>query len=158
MPLFNIDPHLRSNHLSLEFDRLFVQGTVGRIQVVFPDTQEARIKYFVALNADSNEALVLSVLSQSNPQYALRHPILKTHLVKASPESSDGIFRKACYIDCTKIVPLKREKVLAEFIKNPSILVGRLPDPLLNEVIDVIVGSNLIEVGYQERIYCRPVQ
>lgn len=153
MPLFNFSHSLNIPSLSILFDRHFVQGTVGRKEITFPRTGEKRIKYFVVLNADCREAEILSVVAQSDPAYALRHLVLKTHLVYADKANSDGIFRKPGYIDCTEIIPIEREKILSEFITDSSILIGRLPDGLVGEIKRVIIGSPIIELEYQERIY-----
>jgi hypothetical protein len=153
VPLFNFSRSLNIPALSILFDQNFFQGAVGRKELVFPRTGEKRVKYFVVLNANSHEAEILSVVAQSDPQYALNHPILKTHLIYSDNANSDGIFRKPGYIDCTEVIPIERDKILSEFINDPSILIGKLPDSLLNEVKRVIIGSSIIEVEYQERIY-----
>ena len=153
MPLFNFSHSLNIPALSILFDQHFVQGTVGRKELVFPRTGEKRIKYFVVLNADPHEAETLSVVAQSDPKYALNHHVLKTHLVYTDRANSDGIFRKPGYIDCTEIIPIERENILSEFITDSSVLIGRLPEILLNEIKRVIVGSPIIELEYQERIY-----
>lgn len=153
MPLFNFSHSLNIPTLSIIFEQNFVQGSVCRKEIVFPQTGEKRVKYFVVMNADPSEAQILSVVAQSNPTYALNHPLLKTHLVSADHSNSDGIFRKPGYIDCTEIIPLEREKILSDFINDSSILIGRLPDPLLQELLRVIIGSQIIELEYQERIF-----
>jgi hypothetical protein len=153
VPLFNFSHSLNVPTLSILFDQHFVQGTVGRKELVFPRTGEKRIKYFVVLNANPNEAEILSVVAQSDPKYALRHPILKTHLIYTDHANSDGIFRKPGYIDCTEIIPIERDKILSEFITDSSVLIGKLPEIVLNEIKRVIVGSPIIELEYQERIY-----
>ncbi len=153
MPLFNFSRNLNLPTLSILFDKHFVQGTVGRKEIVFQTTGEKRIKYFVVLNANPHEAEILSVVAQSDPKYALNHPVLKTHLIYTDPANSDGIFRKAGYIDCTEIITIAREQILSAFITDSSILIGKLPDLLLKEVCDVIIGSTIIELEYQERIY-----
>ena len=152
VPLFNFSHSLNIPTLSILFEKNFVQGTVCRKEIVFPQTGEKRVKYFVVMNADPNEAQV-PVVAQSNPTYALNHPLLKTHLVPADHANSDGIFRKPGYIDCTGIIPLEREKILSDFISDSSILIGRLPEPLLQELFRVIIGSQIIEIEYQERIF-----
>jgi hypothetical protein len=148
MPLFNFTHSLHPQALSLLFDQSLKQGTVGKR--IFPF--KATPKFFIVLNKDPQEDMLLLFLSQSDPQYALRNPILKTHLIKTNPDDSDKIFHKDCYIDCTKVHQLERGKLLSEFISDPSILLGILPDILLREVIKTVMHSKLIELEFQERI------
>jgi hypothetical protein len=148
MPLFNFTHSLHPQARSVLFDQSLKQGTVGKRIFPFKPTP----KFFVVLNKDPQEEELLLFLSQSNPEYALRNTILKTHLIKTNPGDSDKIFHKDCYIDCTKVHTLERSRLLSEFINDPSILIGILPAPLLDEMIRTVMYSNLIEQEYQERI------
>lgn len=148
MPLFNFTHNLHPTARSLLFDQSLKQGTVGKRVFPFKPTP----KFFIVLNKDPQEEELLLFLTQSAPQYALRHTILKTHLIKTNPDGSDNIFHKDCYIDCTKVHQLERSRLLSEFINDTSILIGILPDTLLAEVIRTVMHSNLIEQEYQERI------
>jgi hypothetical protein len=148
MPLFSFTHSLHFTARSLLFDQSVLQGTVGKR--IFPF--KATPKFFIVLNKDPQEKELLLFLSQSDPQYALRHPVLKTHLIKTNPHDSDKIFHKDCYIDCTKVHNLERSYLLSEFINDTSILIGTLPRALLAEVIRTVMYSNLIEQEYQERI------
>jgi|WetSurMetagenome_2_1015567.scaffolds.fasta_scaffold202137_2 hypothetical protein len=149
MPLFNFTHSLHPQARSWKFDQHLKQGTVGKR--VFQDIKSTP-KFFIILNKDPQEEDLLLFLSQSDPQYALKHPILKTHLIKTNPDDSDEIFHKNCYIDCTKVHHLKRSKLLSEFINDMSILIGILPAALLADVIQTVMYSNLIEQEYQEKI------
>ena len=153
MPLFNHSPNLHPDSLSILFDRDFRQKTVCRKNIFFRKTGEQRIKIFIVVNANPFDPETLAVLAQSDPSYALNHPVLKTHLIFTDSENSDDIFRKPGYIDCTEIIPIPRAQILSEFLTDTSILVGALPEPLWREVYDTLIGSSLIEVEYQERIY-----
>jgi hypothetical protein len=148
MPLFNFTHSVHPQARSLLFDQSLKQGTVGKRLFPFKPTP----KFFIILNKDPQENGLLLFLSQSDPQYALRHPILKTHLIKTNPEDSDNIFYKDCYIDCTQVHRLDRSQLLSEFINDTSILIGFLPAALLAEVIRTVMHSNLIEQEFQERI------
>lgn len=148
MPLFNFTHNLHTQARSLLFDQSLKQGTVGKRMFPFKSTP----KFFIVLNKNPQEKDLLLFLSQGDPQYALRHPVLKTHLIKTNPTDSDHIFYKDCYIDCTKVHQLDRSILLSEFINDTSILIGLLPDTLLAEVIQTVMHSNLIEQEFQERI------
>jgi hypothetical protein len=148
MPLFNFTHSLHPTALSLLFDQSLKQGTVGKRIFPFKPTP----KFFIVLNKDPQENELLLFLTQSDPQYALRNTILKTHLIKTNPHESDAIFYKDCYIDCTTVHVLERSKLLSEFIYDASILIGILPGALLAEVKETVMHSILIEQEYQERI------
>ena len=151
VPLFNDYSSFSPDVLDREFERIFRQGTVGRIEIQFP--QERRFKFFIVLNANTKEAEILTVISQSDPQYALNNDILKTHLIHVTPESTDNIFRKSCYIDCRNIVKINRIEIKDRFILKQCQLIGQLPENILQNIIKIVIGSSLIEIEYQERIY-----
>ncbi len=153
MPLFNFSSNLHSSSLSILFDQHFSQWVVGKTLVHFPRTGDSKEKYFVVVNADSLDEDVLMVLLNSEPKYLLAHPILKTHVVKMIPAECDNLFPKECYADCTEFILMKRETILSRFISNPQILLGKLPENISKMLKERIIGSHLIPVEYQEKVY-----
>lgn len=152
MPLFNFSSSLSENAKSILFDSHLSQGVVGKKVVTFKDGNK-RDKYFIVVNKEQSDPIILSVLLQSDPEYALKHPILKTHIIKVSPKECDYIFPKECYIDCTELIEIPREEVLSAFLLDPQILLGKLPEEVINKIRDVIIGSNIIEPEKQEKVY-----
>jgi hypothetical protein len=93
MPLFNFTHSLLPQARSLLFDQSLKQGTVGKRIFPFKPTP----KFFIVLNKDPREEDLLLFLSQSDPTYALRHTVLKTHLIRTNPTNLAEVIRTVMY-------------------------------------------------------------